>query len=153
MKHPGRNAKMVATTWNTGVIVQSHKVPALERAKDEQGKILRVQQLRGASVLRIIHQFTRATIMNPQAIIVDPFMGAGGSAIAARMAGCYFIGVDRAAECILGAHEVMHRIEDIGGAYQPGGGLRLDLLKEPDEVGDDEETEESPVKKAKVIHS
>ena len=54
-----------------------------------------VQQLRASSVLKIIHQFTRATVMDPQAIIVDPFMGAGGTAIAARMDGCYFLGVDR----------------------------------------------------------
>jgi hypothetical protein len=134
MKHPDRNAKAIAAIWSAGVTVQSNKVPGVERAKDERNKMLRVQQLRASSVLKIIHQFTRATTWDPQAIIVDPFMGAGSTAIAARMAGCYFIGVERVAECIFGAHEVMQKIEDVDGMYEPGGGLRTDLIKESEDL-------------------
>ena len=72
--------------------------------------------------------------MDPQAIIVDPFMGAGGTAIAARMDGCYFLGVDRASECIVGAHEVVQSIEDVEGIYEPGGGLRTDLIKKAEDM-------------------
>jgi hypothetical protein len=37
-------------------------------------------------------------------------------------------------ECIVGAHEVVQRIEDVEGIYEPGGGLRTDLIKKAEDM-------------------
>ena len=136
-KHPQKVMAKLAGVWNVGNVVSSHKVPNSERAKDEEGKQLRVQQMRGASVLKVIHQFSRATKWEPQVAIVDPFMGAGGTAVAAKLAGCYFIGLDKSNECVEYVEGLWDKLEDFEG-YENGVGLRTDLIKGDEDADLDE---------------
>jgi hypothetical protein len=131
-KHPQRIMKKLAETWNVVNFVVSHKVPNAERGKDGEGKQLRVQQMRGASVLKVINQFSRATKWEPQVIILDPFAGAGGTAVAAKLAGCYFIGMDKNKECVDTIEGLWEKLGECEG-YENGAGLRVDLVKEDDE--------------------
>jgi hypothetical protein len=139
-KHPERNMKRLADTWNVGNIVSSHKVPVVEKGKDNEGKQLRVQQMRGASVLKVIHQFSRATKWEPQVIIMDPFAGAGGTAVAAKLAGCYFIGMDKNKDCADTIESLWEKLNQVEG-YENGAGLRTDLVKEEDDEPEVEETQ------------
>ena len=129
MKHPRKNDPAIRTVWNTGVMVPSHKVPKVERVRDATGtEALRVQQLRGSSVAKIIHVFTRASELDKQAIIVDPFAGAGGVAVAAKLTGCYFIGVDKSQECVTSVRDLEERLANEEG-YANGAGLMKNLTK------------------------
>ena len=50
---------------------------------------LRTQQLSGKAVAKVIHAFGRASVYQSRAFIIDPFLGAGGSMVAAHLCGCW----------------------------------------------------------------
>ncbi len=129
-KHPMRVESVVRSIWNTGLMVASHKVPASERCKDE-GKLMRVQQMRGSSVAKIAHVFSRAHVLNPQVVLVDPFAGAGGTGVAARLLGCYFVGIEKDATCAKPVKAMLKKLEEDDG-YEPGSGLMKSILREED---------------------
>ncbi len=65
-------------------------------------------------------------------IILDPFAGAGGTAVAAKLAGCYFIGMDKSRECVDTIEGLWEKLGECEG-YENGAGLRVDLVKDEDE--------------------
>ena len=137
--HPNKIAAKLAQVWNTGVIVATHKVPAVERIKAEGGGYLRTQQMRGGSVAKIINCFSRATKWESQVVILDPFAGAGGTLIAARLTGNYFVGIDKNKDCVDAMEGIWAQLDEAGEGYQAGAGLREDLIKPEAEDGDDDE--------------
>ena len=140
--HPDKVVAKLAQIWNTGVIVNTHKVPQAERVKDENGKYLRTQQLRGTSVAKIVHMYSRASIWEPQVVILDPFAGVGGSLVAAKITGNYFVGVEKNKECVAAMEEMWTQLDASGVVgYENGAALRGDLLKGASEEGDDEDAE------------
>ena len=122
-------------------------VNAIERVKSSEGKSIRIQQLSGKIVAIVINQFSRACRLNPQVLIVDPFMGAGGTLVAAKLTGCPFIGGDKDKLCTNSTKDLWGILEADGGeAYENGAGLRNDLVK----AGDGDEVEEGSLRGAFV---
>ncbi len=64
----------------------------------------------------------------PDGITLDPFCGAGASAVAARRGGFHCIGIDQAAECIELAHE---RVEHAETLFDQGVPVRVEGLEPP----------------------
>ena len=91
-------AKLMNALWNTGTIIPTAAVPKTERVSARVEKkltYLRTQQLPAAVMRPLIRMFGRAVTDQPAVVVVDPFMGTGSTAIAARQLGCGFIGWDR----------------------------------------------------------
>ena len=58
----------------------------------------------------VVKRFGRGVDTQEQVIVIDPFMGMGGTSLAAEMLDCIFIGVDRDAECVAAAEELYHSL-------------------------------------------
>ena len=90
--------KLMNVLWNTGTIITSAAVPKTERIAvriEKKLTYLRTQQLPSAVLRPLIRMFGRAVTEQPALVVVDPFMGSGSTALAARQLGCGFIGWDR----------------------------------------------------------
>ena len=94
---PGMH-KLCHALWNAGTTIPSAVVPKAERVAVRMQKkttYMRTQQLATAVVRPLIRMFGRAMKEQEPVVIVDPFMGTGSTAVAARQLGCGFIGWDR----------------------------------------------------------
>ena len=109
-------AKLMNALWNTGTIVQSAAVPKAERltAKvEKQITYMRTQQLPAAVLRPLIRMFGRALSEQPAVVIVDPFMGCGSTALAARQLGCSFIGWDRDHTIVTLARDKVDALQEV----------------------------------------
>ena len=84
----------MAGLWQLVNDIPSLKVPGQERVRSKTGskgtlEYLRTQQLSGKAVAKVIHAFGRASVYQSRAFIIDPFLGAGGSMVAAHLCGCW----------------------------------------------------------------
>ena len=70
----------------------------------------RVQQIPASAMAEVVERFGRGVVEQEQVIVIDPFMGMGGTSLAAEMLACSFIGVDRDAECVAAAEELYHSL-------------------------------------------
>ena len=90
--------KLKNALWNAGTVSPSAAVPKAERVSvrmQKQTTYMRTQQLATAVLRPLIRMFGRALKEQEPVVIVDPFMGTGSTALAARQLGCGFIGWDR----------------------------------------------------------
>jgi hypothetical protein len=96
---PGMH-KLMNALWNTGTIIPSAAVSKAERVvvrmrAEKTTTYMRTQQLATAVLRPLIRMFGRALKEQQPIVVVDPFMGTGSTALAARQLGCGFIGWDR----------------------------------------------------------
>ena len=109
-------AKLMNTLWNTGTVIPAAAVPKAERVMVKVEKKLaymRTQQV-SASVMRpLIRMYGRALKEQEPMVIVDPFMGSGSTALAARQLGCGFIGWDRDANVVSMAKEKFEALKQV----------------------------------------
>ena len=136
----------LAGLWQMVNAIPSLKVPAMERVRVKVGgkgvqEYLRTQQLAGKAVAKVIHAFGRASTYQARAFIIDPFVGAGGTLVAAHLCGCWFVGSDRDAACAPLALEMFHKIKD-EALYVVGSGLPNLGLLVSDEDADNKERAE-----------
>jgi tRNA G10 N-methylase Trm11 len=57
-----------------------------------------------------MERFGRALSEQPAVVMVDPFMGCGGVALAANKLGCPFVGMDRDGACVHAAEQLFDRL-------------------------------------------
>jgi hypothetical protein len=99
--------------WNAALTSKSiMKVPDGERVRaGPKGKeALRVQQISSAVPELIIQRWGRALDTQKPVLVIDLFMGCGGTALAAHKLQCPFIGVDRDEACVEAASDVFYRL-------------------------------------------
>jgi hypothetical protein len=110
--------------------------------------MMRVQQLSGAAVAKVILNFVRTSVFNQTVIILDPFGGAGGTAHGARMTDTYCILGDRDKVCLEKVQALLK-----GAKFENRGSALMELPKFGEMEGSDEEgyeeEEESPNKGSK----
>jgi hypothetical protein len=106
--------KLSKSLWNTVTIAKgSMKVPDPERVKINNSKdALRVQQLSAGVMQRVIERWGRLIDTQDPVTVIDPFMGCGGTALAARILGCPFVGMDRDPACVEAAEEKYLELEE-----------------------------------------
>jgi hypothetical protein len=139
------------TVYRASTTVATFYIPKEERIRvkvDGAMCMLRVQQLSGAAVAKVILNFVRTSVFNKTVIIVDPFGGAGGTVHGARLTDTYCILGDRDKVCLEKVQALLK-----GAKFENRGSALMELpkfgeMEGPDEEGYEEE-EESPHKGSK----
>ena len=74
------------------------------RAAVSRSTYFRNQQLPASVVVAVLKKFARCHAAQAPSIVVDPFVGSGSTALAARMLGCMFNGGDKDPRCLVILH-------------------------------------------------